>query len=80
MQERLIQFHPATFEPMLGKATLDALLHRRHEHVEGLIKGGRRAAGAPLKGRLARALGEGMEPAASHRAYGIHCTATLSIE
>ena len=45
MQERLIQFHPATFEPMLGKATLDALLHRRHEHVEGLIKGGRRAAG-----------------------------------
>jgi len=57
---------------MLGEAARDALLHRRHEHMERLIKRGCGAGGAPLKGRLARRLGEGMEAAASHWAYRIH--------
>jgi hypothetical protein len=56
MQERLIEFHPTTFEPMLSEPTLDALLHRRHQHMERLIKRRGGARRVPLIGCLARRL------------------------
>ena len=80
MQERFIEFDPAAFEPMLGEAALGALLHRRDEHVERLIKRGGGAGAMPLIGRLARRSGEGMEAAAGHWAYRIHRTAALGGE